>query len=471
MKIEIHISSEITMSTVIECGLLLEKIKKDLTLTNPVYTNTIKHSKWKGTKVPPTLEYWRCSEDNSTLYMPRGYLGELTRHLGEAGVQYSLVNETHTCPDVEINFTGTLKPHQVNAVKDILALDTGVLEAPPAAGKTVTALKVIAERKKPTVIIVHNKEMMYQWKARTLTFTDTKDEEIGLIGDGHHSIGSTITIAIINSLKKCAQEVNEKVGQTIIDEVHRAGSDSYIDTLKAFNTRFMLGLSATPYRNDGLTKLIHLYVGPQVHTITAGQLQDEGQIMRARLVPTFTKFNFEDADKNYPGCIEALVNTKTRNARIVHGVISQAEKPGIVLVVSERTEHCETLQRMLVARGIDAKILTGSTPKKRREQVIQALIRGEGKVLVATSQLIGEGFDLKSLSSIFLTTPIKFDARIIQYVGRVIRTHDGKETPVVFDYVDLPGVLRASFTARLKAYRSMGMSIPERGIAAIMRAR
>ena len=202
------------------------------------------------------------------------------------------------------------------------------LESPTGSGKTVTALKVIAERKQPTLVIVRTKELLYQWRDRALQFTDIKPEEIGLIGDGHHSIGSKLTIAIVNSLKECAYEVNKQVGQVIIDEVHHVPSKTFTEVLKEFDTRFMLGLSATPYRNDGLTNLIYFFAGDRVHRITAAQLQAAGQIMCARLIPRFTEFDYDDAANDYPGCITALVNDPVRNELIIQDVINQTEKQG-----------------------------------------------------------------------------------------------------------------------------------------------
>ena len=170
------------------------------------------------------------------------------------------------------------------------------------------------------------------------------------------------------------------------------------------------------------------------------------------------------------GCITALVNDSVRNEMIIQDVINQTEKQGTALVISDRKDHCYTLHSRLVAIGIDAKLLTGSTPSKERAQVIEDLNNGEGKALVATAQLIGEGFDLKSLSSIFLTIPIRFSGKVKQCIGRIIRIDEGKETPLIYDYVDVPGVLRSSYRDRLKAYKSIGVSLSDQDGSARERA-
>ena len=93
-------------------------------------------------------------------------------------------------------------------------------------------------------------------------------------------------------------------------------------------------------------------------------------------------------------------------------------------------------------------LLTGATPKRQREAIVERLASGDVRVLGSTVQLIGEGFDAPGLSSLFLATPIKFSGRVLQVVGRVLRPKDGK-TPRIYDYQDNQvGVLRASAKAR-----------------------
>ena len=98
-------------------------------------------------------------------------------------------------------------------------------------------------------------------------------------------------------------------------------------------------------------------------------------------------------------------------------------------------------------------MLTGGTGKKEREAIVGRLSAGTVKVLIATGQLIGEGFDAKELQTLFLATPIKFSGRLTQYLGRVLRTMPGKNRPKVYDYVDTNvGVLAASARSRQQVY-------------------
>ena len=126
----------------------------------------------------------------------------------------------------------------------------------------------------------------------------------------------------------------------------------------------------------------------------------------------------------------------------------------MVLVLSDRKTHCEALQQVLShGFNLSSVLLTGDVPTKQRQDIVKRLNQGKIKVLIATGQLIGEGFDLPEMQTLFLITPISFDGRVIQYLGRVLRPATGKTRAKVYDYVDARvGVLRTSASARLKIY-------------------
>ena len=123
---------------------------------------------------------------------------------------------------------------------------------------------------------------------------------------------------------------------------------------------------------------------------------------------------------------------------------------GICLVLSDRKAHCKTLQAYLKYNyKVDSELLVGSLTNKQRQEVLDRLHSGKVKVLIATGQLVGEGFDAKNLSVLFLTMPIKFSGRLLQYLGRVLRSAPGKKKAFVYDYVDVNvGVLKAAARSR-----------------------
>jgi superfamily II DNA or RNA helicase len=337
----------------------------------------------------------------------------------------------------------------------------GVLEAPPGAGKTVMALAVIARRRQPALVIVHTKELMYQWHKRSCEFLDIPADSIGLMGDGNNRMGDKLTIAIINSLYKIIDDVKPLIGHLVVDECHHTPSRTFTEAVSVFDSTFMLGLSATPYRRDKLTKIIYFYLGDKAHQINSHELQAIDKIMRAKLIIRHTNCAyFFDADE-YQYMISALVNDAKRNKFIVEDVVRRASAPdsGIALVISDRVSHCKDLFNAISGRGVKACLLTGSVQTKERARIVEDLNCHQAKVLVATAQLIGEGFDLKQLSSIFLATPVKFTGRVKQYIGRILRVTEGKEDALIFDYLDTNGMLKNSFQSRMSAYYDLGVKL------------
>jgi superfamily II DNA or RNA helicase len=156
--------------------------------------------------------------------------------------------------------------------------------------------------------------------------------------------------------------------------------------------------------------------------------------------------------------LSELTADPQRNALIADDVAQEARNGGgVCLVLSDRKAHCEALLALLADRGVEATLLTGDLSNGERQAVVEAVNTGRVKALVATGQLIGEGFDCKALSTLFLGTPIKFNGRLQQYLGRVLRPAPGKDKAKVFDYVDEKvGVLKAAAEARRRVYAVQG---------------
>ncbi|HQP31767.1 MAG TPA: helicase-related protein, partial [Deltaproteobacteria bacterium] len=149
-----------------------------------------------------------------------------------------------------------------------------------------------------------------------------------------------------------------------------------------------------------------------------------------------------------------LTEDHNRNTLIVNDVIREARTAGgVCLVLSDRKNHVEALAGMLKRAGVPAEILHGGMSTKARKEVVAALKEGNARVLCATGQLIGEGFDCPALSTLFITTPIKFDGRLLQYLGRILRPDHEKDRARVYDYEDCcVGVLANAARARRRVY-------------------
>lgn len=161
-------------------GLERELIDR-LTFQNPKWIENDRMGRWNG-DTPEYLSYYERTRNG--LILPRGYTRQLIGLCRRHGLQYHIDDQRRTLPEVDFEFQGTLRPFQEMAVDDIQKRDFGTTSAPTGSGKTVVALYVIAERKQPALIIVHTKELLYQWIDRIETFLSIPKEDVGIIGDG-----------------------------------------------------------------------------------------------------------------------------------------------------------------------------------------------------------------------------------------------------------------------------------------------
>ena len=278
---------------------------------------------------------------------------------------------------------------------------------------------------------------------------------MGVIGGRKVDVGQRITVALVQSLYKCGAEVSKNVGFLVVDECHRAPARMFTEAVTAFDCSYQLGLSATPFRKDKLTRLIYWYIGDVVYQIDLKVLIESRDILPAEVVIRQTAFQPSvDPSEQYSTMLTELCEDTRRNMLIAGDVAEEARNgAGVCLVLSDRKSHCEALREMLSNKGIAASLLTGDLNDRERRQVVSDIQSGKAKVILATSQLIGEGFDAKELSALFLATPIKFSGRLTQCLGRVLRPAPGKEKAVVYDYVDPIGVLECAARERQKVYK------------------
>jgi superfamily II DNA or RNA helicase len=220
----------------------------------------------------------------------------------------------------------------------------------------------------------------------------------------------------------------------------------------------MLGLSATPWRRDKLSKLIFWHLGDIHHRIDKNLLVETGFVLAAEVVFRQTNFRpFFDPVLEYSKMLSELTTDDERNRLIAADVARESQdQAGVCLVLSDRKKHCENLRVILKYKyNVVSAILTGDLSSNQRQEVLESLKRGGVNVLIATGQLIGEGFDWPQLATLFLATPVRFSGRVLQYLGRVLRPAPGKKNARVYDYVDVHvEPLVSAANARRKIYQS-----------------
>ncbi len=431
--------------------ILIEKLK----FPNPKWIENHRMGRWNR-GVPRELRFYDKIRGGG-LWIPRGYIRQLISLCRRYRVNYRINDQRRSLPSVDFSFKGQLRPFQQEAVNRMLAKEFGTLSSPTGSGKTIMALYIVAQRRQPALIIMHTKDLVHQWIARIKSFLSIPEEEIGLIGGGKMVIGEKITVALVQSLYKCAEKVSPHIGNLIVDECHRIPSRTFTDAVTEFDSRYMLGLSATPWRRDKLSKLIFWHLGDVHHEVDKNYLIEAGFVLPADVIFRETDFRpFHDPVMEYSKMLSELTTDDERNRLIAADIARESQDtPGVCLVLTDRKKHCETLQAIMKYKhNVSADILTGDLSSSQRLEIVQRLNQGRVKVLIATGQLIGEGFDCRQLSTLFLATPVRFSGRVLQYLGRVLRPAPAKSSARVFDYVDVHvDPLMAAAKARRKVYR------------------
>ncbi len=434
---------------------ILTALTEKLEFVNPKWLENDRLGRWnRGT--PKLLKFYD-KVGKTGLWIPRGYMRQLILMCRREKLAYEIDDRRNSLPSVPFSFSGRLKPFQQTAVEDMLARDFGTLSSATGSGKTVMALYIIAQRKQPAIIIVHTKDLATQWVERIDTFLGIAPEEVGMIGAGRKTVGEKITVALVQSLYKCAQEVAPQIGFLIVDECHRCPSRTFTEAVSSFDAQYMLGLSATPWRRDKLSKLIFWHLGDVHHEVDKDHLVETGAVLPAEVTFRQTQFRTRhDPITEYSKMLSELTTDTDRNILITSDVAREAmNSNGICLVLSDRKAHCENLQSLLRYRNkVESELLTGDLPVSQRQKVIEKLNAKQARVVIATGQLIGEGFDCKELTTLFLATPISFSGRVLQYLGRVLRPAPGKKMARVYDYVDIHvDVLQKAANARRRVYQ------------------
>ncbi len=436
---------------------LVAGLKHLASLANPEFyeKERMRFSTWD------TPRFIRCyREDLEWLHLPRGLVSHVAELVERAGSRLDIIDRRPDHESVELRFAGTLQPHQQQAVDAVVNYELAVIVAPPGAGKTVTACAVIAHHRQPTLVLVDRRPLLEQWCQRLGEHLRLDDEEIGVIGGGTDRPGRLVDVAMIQSLarRERADEVFGRYGLIVVDECHHLPAVSFEACVRTASTRRWLGLTATPYRRDGLEGIIALQCGPTRHETRPGDLPAT-ELVQRRLIVHPTGFVHDDT-ASIQQVFGALVADDERTKQICADVVRALDAGRTCLVLTQRTAHIDAICRQLVAAGHDAHILKGGLGKKALAAVGDAMAAADtdaGIAVVATGSYLGEGFDWPQLDTLFLAFPIAFKGRVVQYVGRLLRVHDAKHDVQLHDYLDEHvTVLARMHTKRLRAYKTLG---------------
>jgi superfamily II DNA or RNA helicase len=439
---------------------LVAELKHLASLHNPEFyeKQKMRFSTWSTPRIIRCYE-----EDLDLIHFPRGLTDRIGRLLRDAGSNLDVVDVRPDPPSLDVTFQGRLDDIQERAVDVMAGHDLGILVAPPGTGKTVMGCALIARHHTPTLVLCDRHELIDQWRARLLTHLDLEPGDIGQIGAGKKRTTHRVDIATIQSLARKADPAAafDGYGLVIVDECHHLPAVSFDQAVRRGSVRRWLGLTATPYRRDGLEGILKMQCGPVRHEISAKATAAAS--MRLELVVHETLSDPVPVD-NPPiqQLFKGLVEDHERNAMICDDVAAAVTGGRNCLVLTQRTEHIDRLVAGLAERETSALVLKGGLGKKARTAVRDVLDdeSARGLVLVGTGSYLGEGFDWPTLDTLFLAAPMAWRGRVEQYAGRLLRAHADKTDVEVHDYVDvLVPVLARMHIKRLSGYAKLGFDV------------
>ena len=428
-------------------------------------------------------------ENESELILPIGVLMTLLDVMKSKDINIELKEERLYGKAIDISFSGELRNEQQIAFDKLNTHDNGVLSATTGFGKTVLGARLIAEKRTSTLILVHTKELALQWIERLEQFLDINYEveapvskrgrkkKVGLIGQlggGKKYLTGKIDVALMQSMfnpDKSVKNIIDDYGMVIVDECHHVASMKYSLILSSIKSKFIYGLTATPIRKDGHYRIIFMYCGPIRYKVDPKKQAIERDFDHY-LVPRFTScrkplYQVEE-EWHISDVMKHICESKMRNELIISDVDKVIEEGRNPIILTERTSHIELLKRLMVDKQYDVVELSGRLKTKERRKSLDIIRNRSSKdkiVIIATGKLVGEGFDVPWLDTLFLAMPIAWKGTITQYAGRLHRESEGKNEVRVYDYVDVHiNKMAKMYSKRLTAYKGVGYKIKSEGV-------
>ena len=393
---------------------------------------------------PPSFKVFRKAK--SGLCVPRYYAEE----------RFGCVTED-VRPEptkIKMSFHGKLRDetHQNEALAKAIETGHGILSLPCGFGKTTVSLAIACKLGYRTMIVVHKEFLANQWRERIQQFCP--GASIGIVQQNKKELECDFVIAMLQSLslKEYSFEDFDSIGTLIVDEAHHICAKVFSQSLFKLCPKHTFGLSATPNRKDGLTKVLHWFMGPTFFSVERKQ-QDQVDVFPLE----FTCDRYEDPPPctrygklSLPTMITEITEIPDRNRLILQTIKDLSKTTRQVLVLSDRRFHCEYLH---------GKFKTTSGLYMGGMKEAELAESSKKKIIFATFSQAHEGLDIPSLDTVILATP-KSD--IVQSIGRIMRETKGKKNnPRIYDVVDQWSVFFAMYNKRLRVYRHGGFNIPK----------
>ncbi len=384
-------------------------------------------------------------ENEKYLILPRGVLDKIKVYFEDLGLKYSILDKRKNEKSSKIlNLVFSPKEEQKISLKNILKYDFSVCVAPPGFGKTFLASSVLANRGVKTLVLVNKNILLEQWIERFMQYFNLEKKDIGFLAKSKNTLNGELDVASMQSLKNSLSLI-KNYSFVIVDECHHIPAFSFENIIKNFCGKYLLGLSATPMRKDGLEKILY-------HQL--GKISYEHKNIRTFNNKVFViKSDFRGDFSSFASLLTALCKDEKRNTLLCDLILKNQERK--ILLLSDRIEHLNILSAKLQILGKKHLVLHGQLAKKVQEKAMKEA--GSAELILASSSFFGEGMDFAHLNTIIFATPISFYARLVQYLGRIGRS--GEEC-LAFDILDSSNaMLKSSFNKRKLAYKKMFYNI------------
>ena len=382
---------------------------------------------------PPKIPFFQVFHDN--VHVPFSW-----------GLQYFQQEESLKKKDfspLALKFTGTLRPEQLdmkqNAIDLLQKNNTCLMAVYPGGGKTITSVDIISEIKVATLIIVNKIVLIEQWKETIQQYLHIDPFVIG--GKNCKLKSSPIYIVNAINLPKHSFETLQslRIGMVIVDECHLILTKIFSQALFYLCPRYLLGLSATPYRMDGFNQLFDMYFGvARIHK----SLYKPHQVLCVNSKICIEHEIAKNGNINWNSVIDRQADSPERLALICKYVRQYPNRN--VLVLCKRIKQMNALYKELV------KTETVSVFKESDSNYDKNV-----RVLISSYQKVGTGFSHDKLDMLILGSDT--EEYFLQYLGRVFRRQDS--SPLIIDIVDDHSVLWKHYRTRAKVYRECGGKI------------
>jgi superfamily II DNA or RNA helicase len=379
-------------------------------------------------------------EEEGYLKLPRG-LWETVETLLKSnrllyGVEDKRKYNQHFFPKVVFR----LREEHEAAISAVLKYNNCICVAPPGFGKTLIGAKMVEIRQCNTLVIVNKNMLLNQWIDRFSEYFNISKKEVGFLGKGQDKLNGVLDVATMQSLKN-SPELIHQYSFVIVDECHHIPAITFEQIVKVFKGKYLLGLSATPNRKDGLEPILYQQLGHIAYEFK----QKKSYTNKVKVVYT----DFESNADNYASLINEICTNEKRNRQILEEIKQNSTRS--ILILTDRLEHISELERLLDSEEISYLGVHGNLNKKEQTQNMERVRKSQ--LILATTSFFGEGIDFPHLNTIIFATPISYYGRLIQYLGRIGR--NGQDC-LAIDFLDSKNaMLNSAYKKRKEGYKQM----------------